>query len=89
MIYLLRDARFQYIKIGFTDHHPLKRIRAIQNSLPFDLVPLGYGKGTRDDEKMLHLIFREHRVRGEWFKYSDAIVQHFKERKDFQTIKPS
>lgn len=63
------------VKIGYTDHlkNRLSQLRA-NNCLP--LTPLGYARGTVEQEADLHILLDGEHVRGEWFKFG-CLVEHF------------
>ncbi|MEX1059424.1 MAG: GIY-YIG nuclease family protein [Methyloceanibacter sp.] len=63
----------EFIKIGFTTNLR-ERIRSLRTASPKRLRVHVAIPGTRDDERELHRRFAVHHVRGEWFKFSDAIA---------------
>lgn len=72
-VYLMRDARSGYTKIGFSID-PSRRERTLQSEVP-DVRLLCCWAGTRGDERALHQRFQEKRVRGEWFDLTDAEIE--------------
>ena len=58
-----------FYKIGIAKDHR-SRLATRQTSIPFDLKIelICYVQNMRNDEKELHQIFKEKRIRGEWFK---------------------
>ena len=61
------------IKIGFSVN-PEKRLRELQAANPYPLRILGTVRALKDDERDLHLRFAQHRVRGEWFAPTKAVL---------------
>ena len=60
------------IKIGKTKERTVNsRFSSIQSCCPFDLTLLTYSKNKT--EKFFHEKFKEHRIRGEWFKYKPVL----------------
>ncbi len=47
-----------------------KRVSSLQIGNPDEIHLYGYIKGTAADEKRLHAEMREHRTRGEWFRWN-------------------
>lgn len=72
-IYLAGSADFDRYKIGFSSN-PEKRLQAMQTSCPFKIYLLGFWKGGREEEKMIHTILAVHQVSGEWFKADMKII---------------
>lgn len=58
-----------FYKIGIAKDHR-SRLATHQTSIPFELKIelICYVQNMRNDEKELHQIFKEKRIRGEWFK---------------------
>lgn len=70
-IYLIRDFRTHFTKIGFSDN-PYRRLKELTREptllpQPFNFKIIDAFQGTIQEEKRLHLIFSPWRVRGEWF----------------------
>jgi transposase-like protein len=68
------------IKIGWSARHPggaRGRLAELQIASHIELKLLGVIEGTRSEEQFLHARFSEERVRGEWFKATPQILQHF------------
>jgi len=76
-VYLVSDRARKMAKIGFTSKGPEHRLRTLQQgySAPLDL--LASFAGTQDDERTLLKQFVARRVRGEWFKFTDAMLEAF------------
>lgn len=66
MVYLCRNKRNGFVKIGFSAR-PEVREKTLQSEEPELFFERIY-QGTREDETMLHSMFSERRVRGEWFE---------------------
>lgn len=73
-IYLMRNNRNGYYKIGFSKN-PSARERTLQSEEP-DITLIRQWPGTMFDEVALHAKFEAQRIRGEWFKLSDADIAY-------------
>lgn len=75
-IYLIKCEGTHYYKIGITTNRPETRLRILQTSLPFDLkMVISCEKDfVSEVEKRLHVTFKEHHIRGEWFLFSPALI---------------
>lgn len=72
-LYLIHCVGFPYYKIGMTTGSPIKRKRALQASMPFELDLLATAKTDDicEEERLLHAEFDQHRVSGEWFLFNE------------------
>jgi len=77
MIYLIVCYKTNTCKIGCSDS-PEVRLIEIQIGNPFLLELLTTIEGTVTDEKIIHSLFKEYRLSGEWFRYCDEIRSFFK-----------
>lgn len=71
-IYLIKDLFTGYYKIGYSNY-PIKRLVKLRKQdtlmpLPNDFILGEAWIGNTNDEANLHKLFREKRIRGEWFK---------------------
>lgn len=75
-VYFITDGEF--IKIGFSTN-PEDRLRSIQTgySRPLSLLGVIHHQ-TQHDERIYHVAFKESRVRGEWFRFDEKIVNHLR-----------
>lgn len=71
-IYFICDGDF--VKIGISDN-PEKRLSHLQTSNPKKLTLLYTMDGNETLEKLLHSIFSQYRVRGEWFEYTGSLYE--------------
>lgn len=78
MIYFVQAASGP-VKIGFTNDWQ-KRRAALQSGSPERHVLLLLMPGEPADEKALHRVFVEHRVRGEWFAPVPALLAYIDSR---------
>ena len=69
-VYLMRNQRNGYVKIGFTRRIPEIRERTLQAEEP-DITLICTWPGTTSDESRLHKMFAHRRLRGEWFALTD------------------
>ena len=89
-VYFIQEEGTERIKIGFTEKHPIGRLKDFQtgNSNKLDLI--GYKEGTFEDEISLHREFSEERGNGEWFEPSPRLKVRIKELlEDFHEEKKS
>jgi hypothetical protein len=70
----------EFIKIGFTTNL-LDRVRSLSTGSPRDFRVHLVVRGDRDDERELHRRFAAYHVRGEWFRFTEAIVKFIADRK--------
>lgn len=76
MIYFaICDSQDQFIKIGYTQEDPQKRIFNLRTGNPNQIYCLFYVDGERSLEKRLHKIFKEQNHRKEWFKFEGFLEQ--------------
>jgi len=76
-LYMMRNARNGYVKIGISDH-PEFREKTLQSEEP-EIELIFVQKTDSRVEEMLHLHFADLRVRGEWFRLT---AQHIEDVKD-------
>lgn len=76
MIYFIQSGAF--VKIGFCERDPIRRLEKLQIGNPIKLVLLALLVGSREDEAAWHLRFDKHRVRGEWFKLDRSMIRALK-----------
>lgn len=75
-VYFITDG--VNIKIGFTKLKVETRLKQLQTSNVNKLFVLGYITGTMEDEKRIHKIFGENRIRynGEWFEPVPNLIEY-------------
>lgn len=73
MLYLMQSGK--YLKIGFTENLTQRMYSYTTQNPDFQL--LDVCEGNQEDEKFLHNSLKEYQHRGEWFHYSDRIIQKF------------
>lgn len=66
-VYLIRNERNGYTKIGFTTGDPKYRESTLQSEEPDISMICSFPGTTMKDESMLHELYKDKRVRGEWF----------------------
>ncbi len=99
-IYFLHDRITGTVKIGASTN-PENRMKALQSSMPLDLVPIRYVRvldGQRFEvERFLHEKFADLCVRGEWFQATPELLDYArtgeipdqKEIKEFLVLPPT
>lgn len=68
-VYLIKNHRNGYTKIGFTSKEPKFREATLQSQEP-DISIFKTYDALYSQEQHLHLIFKKKRIRGEWFNLS-------------------
>jgi hypothetical protein len=74
VIYFLHNPAAAAIKIGFSQR-AMKRIRTHRFNHLEPLYLIGITAGNRVNERAIHSMLMEHRLRGEWFKTAPEVVQ--------------
>ena len=77
-VYLMKNARNGYIKIGFTKNKPEFREKTFQSEEP-EVELIKDWKGTMLDEEKLHEKFTDKRLRGEWFDLNADDIKQIEE----------
>jgi hypothetical protein len=67
-IYFIVPARMNQVKIGWS-LNPLERLKILQTGQSAVLRIFAVVPGTQDQEYLLHRIFADSRIRGEWFDW--------------------
>lgn len=75
-VYLMRDTTNGLIKIGYSSN-VTAREKTLQSEKPA-IELLNYWVGTREDEKILHRLFKNKRIRGEWFEINNQELTQIK-----------
>lgn len=75
MIYIIQLETTSYIKIGFcrTEDSFQKRLKAYYTSSPFNVIILLKIEGDLKTESIIHNMFKENYVKGEWFTDCEKI----------------
>jgi hypothetical protein len=74
LVYFIQCGTDGPIKIGYTSNF-IHRFMTIQIANHQEVRLLGAMRGTMKDEKRLHAEFSEIRVRGEWFRPTDSLME--------------
>lgn len=77
-VYLMKNMRNGYTKIGYTKNKPEHRERTLQSEEPEISLMASYS-GTFEDESAIHTAFSEKRVRGEWFDLDNNDLSEIEE----------
>lgn len=75
-VYLIGSKAAGILKIGFTTDIK-KRFQDLQQNNPYDLEILKVKKGSLDTERILLKKFKHLKLRGEWFKWDNEIIDNF------------
>jgi hypothetical protein len=86
-VYLILNASLRQAKIGYSAH-PLRRIVALQTSVPHHLTLMHWFPGTRETERHLHERFDSYHLGREWFYAHDEILEYFKNQELAAVPKP-
>ena len=70
-IYAVQPRDGGPVKIGMT-HDPLSRLAGLQDGNPHRLVIRAIMLGWGDTERRIHRLWKDHRLRGEWFDHEHA-----------------
>jgi hypothetical protein len=73
-VYFIEALGLSRIKIGFTARDPLDRLRALQTAAPARLRLLATFSADPEDERRLHGVFSDERVKGEWFTATPRLL---------------
>lgn len=76
-IYLMVDNRNGYIKIGYSKN-PKKREKTLQSEVPDITMIFAKNNCSIMDERKLHDLFKDFRIRGEWFKLNKNDINKIK-----------
>lgn len=71
-VYIIQRAFTDMYKIGWTIEAPRKRMATLQTGCPDPLKLKAAYCTTSNVEKILHRLFTQQRVQGEWFKLSQS-----------------
>lgn len=89
MIYFIQNKITNNIKIG-KSNNPLKRLNSLRTACTEELVILKVIEGGIEEEKKLHKMFSDYRIRGEWFRDNEQItnfINNFERFSDKDTVK--
>lgn len=73
-VYFIKSGASGHIKIGHSAD-PARRCKDLATANPSELWIITTIPGTQADERTLHQQFREDRVKGEWFRASEPLLQ--------------
>lgn len=85
MIYFIQNESTKAIKIGYSVDVQ-KRLSQLQTAAPDRLVLIGQIPGDISDERALHDRFREHHLRGEWFRGDAGLPAELRAMSDSRRI---
>jgi hypothetical protein len=75
-VYFIGSTELGAVKIGAAKN-PHKRLESLQTSSPYELtLYLVIQNANEIKEKQLHELFKEDRLKGEWFKLSDNMIYY-------------
>ncbi len=75
MVYFIRHGLKGAVKIG-TSLNVIDRLKTLQCAHPDDLYLIGAMVGDEDVEKKLHRQFSHLRIRGEWFRAENELLEY-------------
>lgn len=76
VVYFIQAGESGPIKIGFTERPVAHRLSNLQTASADELRALVCVSGTRQHESDLHFRFRDHHIRGEWFKPAADLLEY-------------
>lgn len=71
MIYFIGNLDQDICKIGYSKR-PYRRIKGVQNSVPYPLYVLDIIVGELEDEQLIHALNDKARIKGEWYRLSEV-----------------
>ena len=67
------------VKIGYSEN-PINRVSGFQTGNPEEITLIGYIENFgRNEEKLLHSMFKDYHCRGEWFDYTPEVKKIIEE----------
>ncbi len=73
MIYVIKAAGTEYIKVGVADDPVSRMRRELQTGCPHVLVLLAVADWPDSSERRIHRCLKAQHVRGEWFKHDEVV----------------
>ena len=70
---LIQHNDQEIIKVGFSSSWD-RRLQDYKSKLPLPVRVFGVTEGTRDDERELHLALTSYRASGEWYYYTEDLM---------------
>jgi len=74
-VYFMLEEKTNAVKIG-TSHNAKQRLEELQPANPYKLTIIHEERGNRKTETEFHRRFKEYRLLGEWFEYSQEIKEY-------------
>ena len=76
MIYIIEDESAR-VKIGYSEDEKTlyARKQFLQVGNPEKLKLIGLFEGDKEDEQLIHGWFLDRHIRGEWFNYTDEMME--------------
>ncbi len=74
VVYFLKAEPNGPIKIGYSTNY-ISRIATLKTACPWDLTFLGWVEGNQNTERRLHRQFHHLRLKGEWFKPEESLME--------------
>lgn len=87
-VYFIAAETAGAVKIGFTRHHPSRRLKELQTGCPSPLKLLTFSEGTVDDELSLHGSFADLKIHSEWFRLEGRLLEHIRQLPKPQAPRP-
>jgi len=87
MVYFIGPEDGAVVKIGVAEDATV-RLRDLQVGSPVKLFLIAYMAGDRQQERTLHDQFSLHRLHGEWFEVSKAMIQFARKNADVPERSP-
>ena len=76
MIYLFATEGDEFCKVGFAKS-PRRRLNSMRGHCPFELRIVATRDGGCELERAVHRLARPHRVRAEWYRFSEEMLDIF------------
>ena len=76
MIYFIQcEDSNNYIKIGWTKNHPVRRLKNLQVGCPYPLKIIGLMECDPTVERSLHTVFEQYKIINEWFSSAPELLE--------------
>lgn len=92
MIYFIQESEpgRNRVKIGYTSKDDVgQRMRELQTASPSSLSVLGVMEGEQVRERLIHALFSDRRIIGEWFEPNNLLMNFIKEFGDMGVSTPA
>lgn len=75
MIYFIGNKQYNWVKIG-TTNNIRTRLHSMNTYCPFELTVFAVYSGIHSNERYLHKLFNDDRIKGEWYNLSSSVQDY-------------